>query len=132
MFGNKNTKKDAVSRKETKDTKKENSKPSESRGKVLTGVVSSVKMTDTTVVKVLNYRKHPRYNKFVKTMKKYKVHDEGNALNVGDKVKIIETRPISKHKRFRLLEVITHSTIADVVEQKTPAEEVAEVIESKK
>ncbi len=110
MFGNKNTKKEIVSEK--------------TNGKVLTGIVCSIKMTDTAVINVLNYHKHPRYNKFVKTRKKYKVHDKGNTLKVGDKIKIIETKPISKDKSFKLLEVITHSTAIDLSDSDDSEKEV--------
>jgi small subunit ribosomal protein S17 len=64
-------------------------------------------MTDTVVVEVSRYHKHPKYQKFISSRKKYKAHDKGNTLNVGDKVKIIETKPISKDKRFKLLEVVS-------------------------
>lgn len=76
-------------------------------GKVLSGVVTSDKMTDTIVVEVGRYSKHPKYGKFIRNRKKYKVHDEGNTAGIGDKVKIIETRPISKDKKFKLTEIIS-------------------------
>jgi small subunit ribosomal protein S17 len=69
-------------------------------GKVLSGVVVSDKMKDTVVVEVQSYNKHPKYEKFIKTRKRYKAHDAGNEKKIGDKVSIIETRPISKDKRF--------------------------------
>ncbi|PID83414.1 30S ribosomal protein S17 [Candidatus Campbellbacteria bacterium] len=71
--------------------------------KTFTGVVSSDKMKDTTVVNVESYTKHPKYGKFVKKTKKFKVHDAGNTAKVGDKVEITETKPISKTKRFILV-----------------------------
>jgi small subunit ribosomal protein S17 len=87
--------------------KKETQKNNEDmNGKVLTGEVLSDKMTDTIVVKVVRYTKHPKYEKFIKQAKKFKAHDAGNTAEIGDKVKIIETKPISKEKRFRLLEII--------------------------
>jgi small subunit ribosomal protein S17 len=71
-----------------------------SRKRELTGVVVSNKMKDTVVVTVKNYKKHPRYGKYISKDKKYKAHDVGNTKNIGDKVTIRESRPISKDKRF--------------------------------
>ncbi len=70
--------------------------------KSFTGVVTSTAMKDTAVVTVSRYFKHPRYGKYVKAEKRYKAHDEGNSKQVGDKVVIEETKPISKDKRFRV------------------------------
>ena len=70
------------------------------KGKVLSGVVVSDKMKDTVVVEVQSFNKHPKYEKFIKTRKRYKAHDAGNEKKIGDKVSIIETRPISRDKRF--------------------------------
>lgn len=66
----------------------------------LNGVVVSNKMKNTIVVSVKSYEKHPRYGKYVTYSKKYKAHDEGNTKNIGDKVVIRESRPISKDKHF--------------------------------
>lgn len=74
--------------------------------KELIGVVVSDKMDKTIVVKVERLVRHPLYKKTIKKSKKYKVHDEENKAKVGDKVKIMETRPLSKHKRWRLVEVL--------------------------
>ena len=71
--------------------------------KTLSGTVVSNKMKDTIVVSVERYEKHPRYFKFVKRRKKFKAHDAGNTAEIGDKVQIVETRPISKEKSFKLL-----------------------------
>lgn len=71
--------------------------------KILSGTVVSNKMKDTVVVMVERYKKHPRYSKFIKRRKKFKTHDLGNTAKIGDKVRIIETRPISKDKNFKLL-----------------------------
>lgn len=70
------------------------------KGKVLSGTVVSNKMKDTVVVLVERYGKHPKYSKFIKRGKKFKAHDVGNTKAIGDKVKIIESRPISKDKHF--------------------------------
>lgn len=71
-----------------------------------TGVVTSDKMEKTITVSIERRVKHPIYGKFVKQTKKFKAHDEKNDAKVGDTVKIMETRPLSKTKRWRLVEVI--------------------------
>lgn len=81
-----------------KETTKENNE--KKSGKVLSGIVVSDKMDKTVVVEVQRYYKHPKYGKFVKSKKKYKAHDENNEAKIGDKVEIIESKPISKDKRF--------------------------------
>jgi small subunit ribosomal protein S17 len=88
-----------------KTTQKQNN-AEQKRGKVLRGVVVSNKMKDTVVVDVTRFVKHPKYKKYYKVNKKYKAHDLNNTLNVGDKVSIMETRPISKTKHFVLLSKI--------------------------
>ncbi len=70
------------------------------------GVVFSNKMDKTITVAVKWKEKHPIYGKFVNKTKKYHAHDEKNDCNIGDKVKIMETRPLSKLKRWRLVEII--------------------------
>ena len=75
----------------------------ENKGKFLKGVVVSDKMDKTVVVSVSRFVKHPLYGKFYKVSKKYKAHDEENKYKIGDKVEIVETRPISKDKRFRVI-----------------------------
>jgi small subunit ribosomal protein S17 len=70
------------------------------------GVVVSDKMQKTIVVKVTSLVKHPRYKRVIRKYKKFKVHDEKNIAHVGDIVRIQETRPISKEKYFRLVEII--------------------------
>lgn len=74
--------------------------------KVRTGVVISDKMTKTIIVSVNRLAKHPVYGRVIKKTNKFKVHDEKNTAKVGDIVRIEETRPLSKDKRWRLLEVI--------------------------
>jgi small subunit ribosomal protein S17 len=68
--------------------------------KTLSGVVVSDKMKDTCVVEVTRYFKHQKYEKFIKARKKFKAHDVGNTCKIGDKIKIQETKPISKDKHF--------------------------------
>ena len=70
------------------------------------GVVESVKMDKTVVVSVLRRVRHPKYGKFVHRTTKFYVHDERNECGVGDTVRVMETRPISKMKRWRLVEII--------------------------
>ena len=73
------------------------------KGNILKGVVVGDKMDKTIVVSVSRFIKHPLYGKFYKVSKKYKAHDEENKYKVGDKVEIVETRPISKDKRFKII-----------------------------
>lgn len=70
------------------------------------GVVSSSKMDKSIVVSVERRVKHPIYGKFVKKTKKFVAHDEENACNAGDTVRIMETRPLSKRKCWRLVEIL--------------------------
>ena len=74
--------------------------------KTRVGKVISNKMDTTIVVAVEDHVKHPLYNKIVKRTYKLKAHDENNECNIGDKVKVMETRPLSKDKRWRLVEVM--------------------------
>jgi small subunit ribosomal protein S17 len=71
-----------------------------------TGVVTSNKMDKTITVAAQFKEKHPIYGKFVQKTKKYHAHDEKNECNIGDTVRIMETRPLSKTKRWRLVEII--------------------------
>jgi small subunit ribosomal protein S17 len=73
-------------------------------GKVFSGKIISTKMKDTVVVSVERFTKHPKYGKFLKRQKKFKVHDAGNKHKEGEVVEIVETKPISKDKRFAILE----------------------------
>ncbi|MDB5266683.1 MAG: ribosomal protein small subunit ribosomal protein [Parcubacteria group bacterium] len=71
--------------------------------KIFEGVVVSDKMKDTIVVLIERYEKHPKYGKFVKHKKKFKAHDAGNTKRIGEKVRIAETKPISKDKKFKVI-----------------------------
>lgn len=73
------------------------------KGKTLKGVVVSDKMQKTVVVSVSNFIKHPKYGKYYKVSKKYKAHDENNKYKIGDTVEIVETKPISKDKKFKVV-----------------------------
>ena len=77
------------------------------RIKIKQGRVVSDKMDKTVVVAVESYRPHPIYKKAMRRIKKFKAHDEQNACHIGDMVKIEETRPLSKEKRWRVVEVQT-------------------------
>ncbi len=74
--------------------------------KRLVGVVTSDKMDKTVVVEVTTKRRHQQYGKVVNRVKKYKVHDENNECRVGDRVQIIEARPISRHKRWSVVSIL--------------------------
>ena len=80
----------------------------EERGyrKTRIGVVVSDKMDKTAVVAIKTKVRHPLYGKMVNRTRKFKVHDEENQCGIGDTVKIMETRPISKYKRWRLVEIV--------------------------
>src|SRR3989338_11525828 len=88
------------------------------------GVVLSNKMQKTIVVQVKRKTLHPEYGKVIEKAAKFKVHDEKNEAKTGDRVRIVETRPLSKDKRWRLVEVIGHGhgkatdDIKDVLEKK--------------
>jgi small subunit ribosomal protein S17 len=79
--------------------------------KVLIGKVVSDKMDKTVVIAVETYKKHNLYHKRIKSTKKFKAHDEENVAKIGDVVKVMETRPLSKDKRWRLVEVIEKAII---------------------
>ncbi|CAB4816327.1 30S ribosomal protein S17 [Actinobacteria bacterium IMCC26207] len=80
--------------------------PERSARKVREGIVTSDKMDRTAVVTVTERVRHIRYNKTVQRAKKLYVHDEENDLHIGDRVRIAETRPLSKTKRWRIVEVL--------------------------
>ena len=74
--------------------------------KTRVGLVTSDKMDKTIVVSVTDNVKHPLYNKIVKRTYKLKAHDENNECRIGDRVKVMETKPLSKDKRWRLVEIV--------------------------
>jgi len=79
--------------------------------KVQVGKVVSDKMDKTITVSVETYKKHTLYGKRVKYTKKFKAHDENNQAKIGDVVRIMETRPLSKDKRWRLVEIVEEAVI---------------------
>ena len=83
----------------------------EIRKQELVGKVVSAKNDKTITVLVETYGKHPLYGKRVKSSKKYAAHDENNKAKIGDKVRIIETKPISKTKTYKLVEIVEEAVI---------------------
>ena len=79
--------------------------------KTRVGLVTSDKMDKTIVVSVTDNVKHPLYNKIVKRTYKLKAHDENNECRIGDRVKVMETRPLSKDKRWRVVEILEKAVI---------------------
>ena len=86
----------------------------EGRRKILLGEVVSNRMHKTITVKVERRVRHPMYERVVKRSKKFHAHDEHNQCQIGDIVRVIETRPLSKTKCWRLLEVVRRHAAADV------------------
>ena len=76
------------------------------RRKTLVGIVTCNKMDKSIVVSIEETRRHPLYGKSTKITKKFMAHDENNECQIGDKVRIMETRPLSKSKRWRLVEIV--------------------------
>ncbi|MBI2859738.1 MAG: 30S ribosomal protein S17 [Chloroflexi bacterium] len=84
------------------------------RRKARVGLVTSTKMQKTVVVSVETKKRHPLYNKISSSTVKYKAHDEAGACKLGDTVRIIETRPISKEKHWRVAEVVNRGVVPEV------------------
>lgn len=74
--------------------------------KRLVGVVTSDKMDKTVTVAVTSSKRHPLYGKVLRRVKKYKAHDEANECRIGDRVQIIESKPMSRHKRFTVVSIL--------------------------
>ncbi len=83
------------------------------RPKSRIGTVLSAKMQKTVVVQVERHTRHGKYGKYMTEKKKYKCHDENQAAKAGDKVRIVETRPMSKEKRWRVAEILVKGENAD-------------------
>ena len=88
--------------------------------KVRVGVVVSNKMAKTIVVRVSRLVRHPTYNRVIRQISSFKAHDETNSASMGDWVKIMETRPLSKDKRWRLVEILKRVSDAPPVPDETP------------
>ena len=80
-----------------------NTSPQKAKGRILSGTVVSTKMKDTIVVAVNRLVKHPKYGKFLRVTKRFKAHDAGNTKKEGEKVTIMECRPMSKDKHFKVI-----------------------------
>jgi small subunit ribosomal protein S17 len=89
----------------------------EEKRKVRFGKVVSDKMDKTVVVAVETPRHHPIYKKTIRRAVKYKAHDEKNQCHMGDMVRIVETRPLSKDKRWRVAEIVTKGEVAEIKPQ---------------
>lgn len=85
------------------------------RRKVRTGIVTSNKMMKTIVVRISRQVRHPKYGRILRQASSFKVHDETNSAGIGDLVKIMETRPLSKDKRWRLVEIVRRASTAPPV-----------------
>ena len=86
----------------------------EGKRKTRFGKVVSDKMDKTVVVAVETSRRHPMYKKTIRRAVKYKAHDEKNQCQLGDTVRIVETRPLSKDKRWRVAEIVTKGEVAEI------------------
>jgi small subunit ribosomal protein S17 len=86
----------------------------ETKRKTRVGHVVGTKMDKTAVVTVATTRRHPIYKKIMRRATRYKVHDEGNRCQLGDKVRIIEVRPISKDKHWKIAEIINRGQVAEI------------------
>ena len=91
------------------------SAPARSGRKVRIGTVVSNRMRDTIVVRIDRLARHGFYQRVVRRSAKFKAHDAGNTARIGDVVKIMETRPISKDKRWRLIEILRHSATIEPI-----------------
>lgn len=95
--------------------------------RVLRGVVVSDKMDKTVVVDVSRRKQHPLYRKVINRSRRFKAHDAANACNVGDVVRILETRPLSRGKRWRVIEILQRGDVAEVAPEQIGRELEAEV-----
>jgi small subunit ribosomal protein S17 len=91
----------------------------ETKRRKMTGVVVKDKMDKTVVIEVEKFLKHPKYHKYLKTKKRYKAHDEKNECSIGDKVLIIESRPLSKEKRWVVKEIVKKEELMLIREEVT-------------
>jgi small subunit ribosomal protein S17 len=104
----------------------------ESKRKIRQGHVVSDGMDKTVVVAVETPKRHPLYKKTIRRVVKYKAHDEKNECRVGDKVKIVETRPLSREKRWRVAEIITRGEVVEISPEEITREDLAKVVPEKK
>jgi small subunit ribosomal protein S17 len=104
----------------------------ETKRKVRLGWVVSDRMNKTVVVEVTSPKRHPLYKKTIKRVVRYKVHDEKNECRVGDKVKMVETRPLSREKRWRVTEILAKGEVVEVTPEEITQEDLDKVIPEKK
>jgi len=104
----------------------------ETKRKVRLGQVVSNRMDKTVVVEVSGPKRHPLYKKIIRRVVKYKAHDEKNECQVGDKVKIVETRPLSREKRWRVAEIVAKGEVVEVSPEEITQEDLEKVIPEKK
>jgi small subunit ribosomal protein S17 len=104
----------------------------ETKRKVRLGQVVSNRMDKTVVVEVSGPKRHPLYKKIIRRVVKYKAHDEKNECQVGDKVRIVETRPLSREKRWRVAEIVAKGEVVEVSPEEITREDLEKVIPEKK
>ena len=104
----------------------------ETKRKVRLGQVVGDKMDKTVVVEVSGPKRHPLYKKIIRRVVRYKAHDEKNECQVGDKVRIVETRPLSKEKRWRVDEILVKGEVVEVSPEEITQEDLEKVIPEKK
>jgi len=104
----------------------------ESKHKFRLGQVVSDKMDKTVVVAVETPKRHPLYKKTMKRVVKYKAHDEKNKCRAGDKVIIVETRPLSREKRWRVAEIVAKAEVVEISPEEITREDLAKVMPEKK
>ncbi len=104
----------------------------ETKRKVRLGQVVGDKMDKTVVVEVSGPKRHPLYKKIMKRVVRYKAHDEKNECQVGDKVRIVETRPLSREKRWRVAEIVAKGEVVEISPGEITQEDLDKVIPEKK
>lgn len=104
----------------------------ETKRKIRLGQVVSDSMDKTVVVEVSGPKRHPLYKKIIRRVVRYKVHDEKNECQVGDKVRIVETRPLSKEKRWRVAEIVAKGEVVEISPEEITQEDLEKVLPEKK
>jgi small subunit ribosomal protein S17 len=104
----------------------------ETKQKVRLGQVVSNRMDKTVVVEVSGPKRHPLYKKIIRRVARYKAHDEKNECQIGDKVKIVETRPLSRDKRWRVVEILVKGEVVELSPEEITREDLSKVIPEKK
>jgi small subunit ribosomal protein S17 len=107
-------------------------KTEETKQKTRLGLVVSDKMDKTVVVAVETPKRHPLYKKTIRRVVKYKAHDEENKCQRGDKVRIVESRPLSRDKRWRVAEIVSKGEVVEISPEEIAREDLAKVLPEKK